>query len=535
MKVIKTINTLEEEVIDHPTGLISVDDFTDIIRDVEMELPENAPPRNDKKLITLDHKDVLTNLLEELKPINFEMRVADTEAGKLAKKHFLILSCEEVLAKAKENYWSLCKSNGFIYAFNIAFWKQLSKEDLMHFLGEAAEKRGVEIFDARHYSFKLEMLKQFLSMSYLQRPERKGEEVLINLKNGTFVITPDSQTLKSFDSSDFLTYQLQFEYQGDAVAPIFKKYLDKVLPDSDQQKVLAEYIVSLFIKQRTLKLEKALVLFGNGANGKSVFSDTICALLGSENVCNYSLESLTNNTGNQRAKLGDKLLNYASEISPRMDSTLFKQLISGEPVEARLLYQDAILVEDYAKFIFNTNTLPKDVEHNEAFFRRFLLIHFNVTIPEADRDPQLASIIIKDELPGVFNWALEGLKRLLDNKKFTESEAIKLAVTEYRMNSDTVHLFLEDAGYTPCQLQEKPLKFLYQEYRTYCIESGNRPCEDRSFGKRMEQHSYVKVRKSSGWFVGIKKVLPMPPFPSPGVLVDLYGETNVANVLNVAI
>jgi putative DNA primase/helicase len=73
---------------------------------------------------------------------------------------------------------------------------------------------------------------------------------------------------------------------------------------------------------------------------------------------------------------------------------------------------------DYAKLIFNCNELPKDVEQTEAYFRRFLIIPFNVTIPEHEQDKELAKKIIDNELSGVFNWVLSGLKRLLMQQRF---------------------------------------------------------------------------------------------------------------------
>jgi putative DNA primase/helicase len=69
--------------------------------------------------------------------------------------------------------------------------------------------------------------------------------------------------------------------------------------------------------------------------------------------------------------------------------------------------------------MFNTNEMPSDVEFNDGFYRRFIPIGFNVTIPEERRDPDLSKKIIEKELSGIFNWALSGLRRLLINKKFT--------------------------------------------------------------------------------------------------------------------
>ena len=229
------------------------------------------------------------------------------------------------------------------------------------------------------------------------------------------------------------------------------------------------------------------------------------ALLGSENVSNFSLYSLTNENGYYRAKIVDKLLNYASEISPKMDSTFFKQLVSGEPVEARLPRKDPITIYDYAKFIFNTNILPKDIENNEAFFRRFVLIPFNVTIPEEERDPELAQKIISMELAGVFNWVLEGLKRLLKNKRLSPSDVLDRTLQEYRQQSDTVYLFLDEENYEKDSIKEKSLTDLFNQYNEYCKNCNYKACSRKTFSDRIRSLGYSVIRRTHGNMVGIRK------------------------------
>ncbi|HRQ86388.1 MAG TPA: DNA primase, partial [Flavobacteriales bacterium] len=77
----------------------------------------------------------------------------------------------------------------------------------------------------------------------------------------------------------------------EATAPKFQAYLDKVQPDKDRQMILAESVAHVFINTATLKLEKVPLLYGTGANGKSVFFDVVNALLGGDaNVSSYTLQ-----------------------------------------------------------------------------------------------------------------------------------------------------------------------------------------------------------------------------------------------------
>jgi putative DNA primase/helicase len=203
--------------------------------------------------------------------------------------------------------------------------------------------------------------------------------------------------------------------------------------------------------------------------------------------------------------LTGKLLNYASEISTKLDTPRFKQLVSGEPIEARQIYGKPFILENYARMMFNTNVLPKDIEVNMGFFRRFILLHFDQTISEQEKDPNLANEIIENELSGVFNWVLEGLERLLAQGNFSKSAAIDNALENYKLNSDTVYLFLEDANYRHSDDKKIQMKILYQDYKEYCTDSGYISCSSKTFGERLRYHQYEIDRKSVGRWVYIEK------------------------------
>lgn len=455
------------------------------------------------------HAEILQHLIKQCEPLDFESlaNTYNAEDFKLNTKHFLILSIENVLQLAEKNSWGLCKNHDFIYLYNGTFWAEIDKELFQKFLGQAAEQMGVAKFSARFYQFREQLFRQFLTAAYLPTPEVDKDNVLINLKNGTFEITPKGTKLKQFDPSDFITYQLPFEYDPQARAPIFETYLKRVLPDQERQKVLAEYLGYVFIKHgsNALKEEKALVLYGTGANGKSVFFEIVNALLGVENVSSFSLQSLTNDNGYFRAKLANRLLNYASEINGNLEASIFKQLVSGEPVEARLPYGQPFILKQYAKLIFNCNELPKDVEHTNAYFRRFLIIPFDVTIPPQEQDKQLHIKIIENELSGVFNWVLDGLNRLLHQKHFSECEAAQRAVEQYRIESDSVQMFLSEYGYSVSATQVMPLKNMFADYRSYCNENGFKSCSSRTYSERLRNSGYQIDRKNYGMGVNAEK------------------------------
>jgi len=451
----------------------------------------------------------LTSLKEKEKRSGLGNELTEYEANKikelelklskfrLSKNHYLIICIEKLLEIANANKWDLCKNEAFIFLYNGFYWNEISKELLQSFLGKTALKMGVEKFKAKIFSFQDELFKQFMAEAYLPKPEPKPNSVLINLQNGTFEITPTKRGLRNFDSKDFITHQLPFEYDPEATAPQWQKFLDEVIPDKDKQKVFAEFFGYIFIKPSVLKLEKMLILYGTGANGKSVCFEVLNALLGSENVSNYSLQSLTDANGYYRAKIANKLVNYASEINGKLETDVFKQMASGEPIEARLPYGNPMILKEYAKLIFNCNELPKDVEHTPAFFRRFLIVGFDVTIPEDKQDKQLPQKIIQNELSGVFNWILKGLDRVLEQKNFSKCEAIENARSNYEKQSDSVKMFIDEYEYKTAT-EYTTISTLYSQYKSFCIEDGYRPVSKSNFMKRLHHFKIVVSRISIG-------------------------------------
>jgi putative DNA primase/helicase len=157
-------------------------------------------------------------------------------------------------------------------------------------------------------------------------------------------------------------------------------------------------------------------------------------------------------------------------------------------------------LHEYAKLIFNCNQLPKDVEQTDAYFRRFLILPFNVTIEEEKQDKLLASKIIDSELPGILNWVLEGLKRLLDQGKFTKCKISEDVLNRYKIESDSVQMYLEEFNIQKSfdTKDYKPLKTIYEVYRTFCLDNGYKSLNKSNFTKRLESLKFGLERRNIG-------------------------------------
>ena len=165
-----------------------------------------------------------------------------------------------------------------------------------------------------------------------------------------------------------------------------------------------------------------VVAVGEGANGKSVLLDTLQNLVGRENCSSVPLESF-----NGRFALSmtiGKLVNVVSEIGDvkTLPEGKLKAFVAGDLMTFDRKHREPLQVNPTARLVFATNKLPKVGDRSEGIWRRFVPLPCEVTVAPRDQDREL-SRKMREELPGIFNWGLQGLKRLRDRGRFAVPEA----------------------------------------------------------------------------------------------------------------
>lgn len=445
--------------------------------------------------------DFIINNLEE---IDFKKELGLDDEHKVLRKSKIVVVIRKLLEKVESLDLGIRVKNFQVFVYNRAYWQTIEPVYFKMFLAKAAHNLGLEEDEAEYFKFKNDLFEQFKSTAIVDLHGEVNKSTLINFLNGTLEIYNSKIKFRDFDKDDFLTYQLNFEYDKNAQMPLFQKFINEVLPDESLQNILSEYLGSIFIKKEVLQLEKVLLLYGTGSNGKSVVFDVIESLLGKHNTSSFGLKKLTT-CPNTRAAIDGKLLNYSSEIDEIGDFNIFKQLASREPIQSKLMYKDTYTIHHYAKLMFNCNDLPTRNEITKGYFRRFLIIPFNVLIPDEKQDKSLATKIIKSELPAVFNWVLDGMNRVLQNRDYSSSKASDQILAEFEENADSVSCFLTENEY---QRSEDfiLLSEVYSEYKSFCINASHKPCSKTTFSKRLEHYGYIKKRLAKGYTFNLKKI-----------------------------
>jgi len=294
----------------------------------------------------------------------------------------------------------------------------------------------------------------------------------------------------------FTTNLLPYEYDPNAQCPRFKQYLNEVfLSDKDMIKVVQESIGYAFHK--AIPKPALFFLVGNGSNGKSVFIDILSYLCGKENVANISLNLLSSEV--YILDLFGKMINVSSETPSKrnINTDLVKAVVAGDWVTGRELYKRPSKFKPFAKHYLAMNELPNIDDNTHGMWRRLYVIEFPRKFTENEMDVEL-TYKLKNELSGIFNWALEGYKRLRDQKFiFSKSQSMRKMKKEYKNESSSVLDFI-----SRCLRKSEPedsasFKKIYDLYKMFCENEGyKKPYPKKDFKSTLGNEDY-KVDNSS--------------------------------------
>ena len=315
----------------------------------------------------------------------------------------------------------------------------------------------------------------------------------INLRNGLFSLT--TFELEPHRKKIFSTTQLDFSYDPKARCPEFEKFLSDVfLGNKRLKKILAEAF-GYGLSPHT-EAQKFFLLYSEGSSGKSVACDVLYHLAGGkEQVSSVALGDLGHKF--QRSPLYGKILNLSTENEPgKFNSQALKSITSGDVMQLEFKGKDPFTDRIMAKLFFAVNTLPVADDKTFAYMRRVILIPFLARFVEKPdkaqkrekkRNPHIKAKLLR-ELPGIFNWAMKGLKRLIKNKyQFTKSKVAQRILGAYAREVNPICSFINDA-ITANKKSEITQDSLYATYTVWTKKNGERVESKRNFLKDLRRN-----------------------------------------------
>ncbi|MCE4049909.1 DNA primase family protein [Bacillus sp. Au-Bac7] len=329
--------------------------------------------------------------------------------------------------------------DGRIYLYNPkGYYQEMSEVMLGKIIRQVMNQGCKDSWTSKKESESVKALQRELTIT----DEMNSSKEFINLQNGMLNLVDFH--IYPHDPKYLSTVQLPICYNPKADFPQFQKFIqDITLNDKEMEMVLQE--VMGYVLTAETKAEKAFYLFGRGANGKSVLASIMTDLVGKENVSNIPLANFNQDFGLE--SIINKTVNISMEnemVGNSLKTDNFKAIVSGDRININIKYRSHINYEPFCKLIFLVNTLPDTSDTTEGYFRKILIVPFKRTFRKEEQDVHLKDKLLL-ELPGILNWALEGLERLRGNNyRFSKCKAIEESEYLYLLEQNPVQSFVDE-------------------------------------------------------------------------------------------
>lgn len=333
---------------------------------------------------------------------------------------------------------------------------------------------------------------------------------VLNVQNGTLEFTGSGVVFREHRKEDMCSFIAGCAY--DPTAPVPEIWTRHVTLVASEDPELAKTVQSVFgyLLDGSNPLEKILVCYGAGRNGKSVTLRTIARVLGNYAVSVNPLTLMSDGnrtTSPERLKMRNVRLIVAQEPAnpsenpnkadkTTLDAGFLKSASGKDTIAARGLYSNDVQEFTVMGLIcLSTNTLPTVNDRSVAFWDRLTLLPFDHYFRPEERDPKIEEKF-SAVLPGILNWLIEGWDTYRKTGTIPLCPTILQVLTEYRNTDDEYAGFVADC-IEDVKGAETPGDDLYTEYESWTRSRHNTPKPVQMFGRDMASR-YSKKRKKTG-------------------------------------
>ncbi len=258
-------------------------------------------------------------------------------------------------------------------------------------------------------------------------------------------------------------------------------------------------------------LQKIFMLYGEGGNGKGTLLRVIRSMLGRENYSSLSMHQLVDDRFATSGLYG-KVANISGDLSSRFlsDPQILKEITGGDSIAASRKFGHSFEFVPYAVPIFASNEYFRTSDNSIGWRRRWEVIEFTQRVEtKGGFDEQL----LIDDIPGIFNLAMDGLRRLMQRGRFAPPQAATEATERLHDAADPFMLWLdEDEHVFRGPDESAACSDVYRKYTAWCRRNGYSALASGPFGLRLKQIGVTRTRPRVGtsrtWhYVGISVML----------------------------
>lgn len=317
---------------------------------------------------------------------------------------------------------------------------------------------------------------------------------LYNIKDGSF---------RDFTPDVVITNKIPWPYNPAAYSELLDHTLDRLACNDPEVRALLEEMVGYCLYRRN-ELGKAFILIGDKSNGKSTFLHVVKNMLGDSNIASLDLKELGDRF--KTAELFGKLANIGDDIGDEFiaNASVFKKLVTGDRVNVERKGQDPFEFNNYAKFLFSANNIPRMKDKTGAVQRRLVIVPFDAKFTPNDPDFRP---FIKDELceqdsmEYLIVLGLKALKSVLGKAQFTTSRRVQGQLDEYEQNNNPIIGFIQEVGLDG--IVNEATNTVYRRYKEYCIANNFQALSAIEFSRQICKRcgfvtdaKYIKGKKT---------------------------------------
>ena len=305
---------------------------------------------------------------------------------------------------------------------------------------------------------------------------------LISLQNGLFHL--QDSTLHPHSLGFFTQNSLPFNYDTNAKCPTWDNFLTSIWGDDPQSIGCLQEIFGYILSGDTSQ-QKFFNVIGPRRSGKGTINKVLVSLLGQHNTVAPELGELCDTFGLQ-PWLGKLLASFTDARAPeRNRSAVVSQLlriVGGDTITVNRKNKEAWNGYLPTRIVVYSNEVLQLTENSNALTGRMVVL--KMTKSFFDKEDTDLAIKLERELSGIFNWAMEGLKRRIERGgHFTQPDTGKDLLELMAELGNPIGAFVEDAlVYDPLGTASKDEVFAC--YKHWALKKSLSPGTELAFKRR---------------------------------------------------
>lgn len=489
-------------------GYVAPDQYNDDF-DTKSLKPEDYSDVGQAKVLSREYGDELKfTAATDFIRFDGEVWVEDKQMAVGACVEFLDLQLQDAKDSIEEAQKALVKAGydeSAVKQGSKAIAKDIKSEHLgLFYMLVGAEKYLAFAMKRRDYKYITSALNVSKSMLTIKVSDLDKDPVLLNTPRATYNLEKGVTGEQPHDPFDLITKITECS-PGDEGMDIWLEALETFFCGDAELIEYVQKVIGLAAIGKVYE-EFIIIAYGDGANGKSTFWNTIARVLGTySGKISSDILTMGNkvNAQPEMAELKGKRLIIASEMQEgvRLNTAMVKQLCSTDEIQACKKYKDPFHFVPSHQVVLYTNHLPKVGANDDGIWRRLKVIPFNAKIKGNSDIKNYADYLYEKAGSAIMKWIIEGAEKVSKtDHKVDDPKCVRDAVAAYREDNDWLGHFIADCCDVGDGLTEKSGEF-YQQYRAYCIQSGEYTRSTTDFYAAVEKAGYVRRKSNNGTLV----------------------------------